>query len=56
MFDLYEAFHTAFELIVTLDAQLLEIVLLSLWVSLTAVAIASLMGFAAGGAQEIIHY
>ena len=56
MFDLYEAFHTAFELIVTLDAQLLEIVLLSLWVSLTAVAIASLMGFALGGALAVYRF
>jgi tungstate transport system permease protein len=56
MFDLYDAFHTAFELIVTLNAQLLEIVLLSLWVSLTAVAVASLMGFAAGGALAVYRF
>ena len=56
MFDLYDAFHTAFELIVTLNAQLLEIVLLSLWVSLTAVAIASLMGFALGGALAVYRF
>lgn len=56
MFDLYEAFRTAVELIVTLSPQLIEIVLLSLWVSLTAVVIASLLGFALGGALAVYRF
>ena len=56
MADLTEAFHTALRLIATLDPQLLGIVLLSLKVSLTAVAIASLIGFALGGALAVYRF
>jgi tungstate transport system permease protein len=50
MADFLQAFHTAVRLIVTLDPRLVEIVLLSLKVSLLAVAIASTIGFAVGAA------
>ena len=56
MTDLIEAFHTALRLIATLDPDLLGIVLLSLRVSLTAVAIASLIGFALGGALAVYRF
>ena len=56
MTELTEAFHTALQLIVTLDSNLLGIVLLSLRVSLTAVAIASLIGFALGGALAVYRF
>ena len=48
-----DAFHTALRLIATLDPQLIEIVLLSLQVSLLAVVAASLIGFALGGALAV---
>src|SRR5439155_3398140 len=53
MADLTEAFHTALHLIATLDPELIGIVLLSLKVSLTAVAIASVIGFALGGTLAV---
>jgi tungstate transport system permease protein len=56
MTELTEAFHTALQLIVTFDSKLLGIVLLSLKVSLTAVAIASLIGFALGGALAVYRF
>jgi tungstate transport system permease protein len=56
MTELTEAFPTALQLIVTLDSKLLGIVLLSLKVSLTAVAIASLIGFALGGALAVYRF
>ena len=56
MTELTEAFHTALQLIITLDSKLLGIVLLSLKVSLTAVAIASLIGFALGGALAVYRF
>ena len=56
MTELTEAFHTALQLIVTVDSKLLGIVLLSLKVSLTAVAIASLIGFALGGALAVYRF
>jgi tungstate transport system permease protein len=56
MADLTEAFHTALRLIATLDPKLVGIVLLSLKVSLTAVAIASLIGFALGGALAVYRF
>jgi tungstate transport system permease protein len=46
MLDLSQAFHAALRQIATLDPQLLEIIGLSLKVTLTAVALASLIGFA----------
>lgn len=51
-----DAFHTALRLIATLDPQLIEIVLLSLQVSLLAVAVASLIGFALGGALAVYRF
>ena len=56
MTDLIEAFQTALSLIVTLNPDLVEIVILSLKVSLTAVAIASLLGFAIGGALAVYRF
>src|SRR5918996_1787783 len=56
MGDLTEAFHTALRLIGTLDPNLIGIVLLSLKVSLTAVVIASLIGFALGGALAVYRF
>ncbi len=56
MTDLTQAFQTALQLIATLDPRLLGIVLLSLKVSLTAVAIASLIGFALGGALAVYRF
>jgi tungstate transport system permease protein len=56
MTDFIEAFHTALRLIVTGDPQLIEIILLSLKVSLTAVVIASLLGFAIGGALAVYRF
>src|SRR6185437_10425511 len=51
--DLIEAFHTALRLIATLDPGLIEIVVLSLQVSLLAVILASLIGFPLGGALAV---
>ena len=56
MADFLQAFHTALSLIVTLDPRLVEIVLLSLRVSLLAVAIASAIGFALGGALAVYRF
>jgi tungstate transport system permease protein len=56
MSDLLQAFRTALKLIVTLDPSLIEIVLLSLRVSLFAVAIASAIGFALGGALAVYRF
>ena len=51
-----DALHTALRLIATLDPQLIEIVLLSLQVSLLAVVAASLIGFALGGALAVYRF
>jgi tungstate transport system permease protein len=56
MADFLQAFHTALRLIVTFDPDLVEIVLLSLRVSLFAVAIASIIGFALGGALAVYRF
>ena len=56
MTDFLQAFHTALSLVVTLDPRLVEIVLLSLKVSLLAVVIASLAGFALGGALAVYRF
>jgi len=56
MTDIIDAFRTALGLIVTLDPDLVEILILSLKVSLTAVAIASLLGFAIGGALAVYRF
>ena len=54
--DLIEAFHTALRLIATLDPGLIEIVVLSLQVSLLAVILASLIGFPLGGALAVYRF
>jgi tungstate transport system permease protein len=56
MLDLSQAFSSAVRQIVTLDPQLLEIIALSLKVTLTAVAIATLLGFAAGGVLAVYRF
>jgi len=50
---MFEALTTAFALLVALDPKLVEIVLLSLRVSLSAVAIAALMGLPLGAAIAV---
>lgn len=56
MLDLSEAFHAALRQISVLDPQLIEIVGLSLKVTLTAVAIATIMGLALGGALAVYRF
>jgi tungstate transport system permease protein len=56
MADLLQAFHTAARLIVTLDPRLVEIVLLSVKVSLLAVVVASAIGFVLGGALAVYRF
>ena len=56
MTDFIDAFRRAVGLIVTLDPSLVEILILSLKVSLSAVAIASLLGFAMGGALAVYRF
>ena len=55
MGDFTEAVRTAAHLIVSLDAELREIVLLSLGVSLSAVAIAALIGLPLGAAIALVR-
>jgi tungstate transport system permease protein len=56
MADLIAASHTALRLIVTLDPSLIEIVMLSLQVSLLAVILASAIGFPLGGALAVYRF
>jgi tungstate transport system permease protein len=56
MLDLSQAFASALWQIVTLDPQLLQIIALSLKVTLTAVAVATLLGFAAGGVLAVYRF
>jgi len=56
MSDLTLAFARAFELIGTLDAELVEIVALSLQVSLAAVAIAAVAGLPLGAALAVERF
>jgi tungstate transport system permease protein len=56
MTDFLDAFRTALGLIVTADPRLVEIILLSLKVSLSAVIVASLLGFAIGGALAVYRF
>jgi tungstate transport system permease protein len=56
MLDLSEAFRAALRQIATLDPQLIEIIGLSLKVTLTAVAIATLIGFAVGGVLAVYRF
>jgi tungstate transport system permease protein len=56
MTDVIDAFRKALGLIVTLDPNLVEILILSLKVTLSAVAIATLLGFAIGGALAVYRF
>src|SRR6476469_5862165 len=56
MLDLPQAFASALRQIATLDPQLIEIIGLSLKVTLTAVAIATLLGFAVGGVLAVYRF
>jgi tungstate transport system permease protein len=56
MLDLPQAFASALRQIVALDPQLLEIIALSLKVTLTAVTIATLLGFAVGGVLAVYRF
>jgi tungstate transport system permease protein len=56
MGEFYAALLTAIELIVNLDADLAEIVLLSLQVSLTAVGLAALIGLPMGAAIALQRF
>ncbi len=56
MADITDAFKTALGLIVSLDPSLVEILFLSLKVSFSAVAIASALGFAIGGALAVYRF
>ena len=56
MNELSQAFGTALSLLVGLDAQLLEIIGLSLRVSLTALLLASLVGLPLGGALAVFRF
>jgi tungstate transport system permease protein len=56
MLDFSQAFASALWQIVTLDPQLLQIIALSLKVTLTAVAIATLLGLAAGGVLAVYRF
>ena len=56
MLDFSEAFRAALWQIATLDPQLIEIIGLSLKVTLIAVAIATLIGFALGGVLAVYRF
>lgn len=56
MQDFFQAFRLAAELVLTADADLLEIIGLSLRVSLTALVISSMIGFPLGAAAGIWRF
>lgn len=56
MFEFFSAFKTAFALIAGFDSELLHIVALSLSVSLSAVAIAALIGLPLGAAVALWRF
>jgi tungstate transport system permease protein len=56
MLHLSQAFHDALWQIAILDPQLLEIIGLSLKVTLTAVVLATLIGFAVGGVLAVYRF
>lgn len=56
MNDITEAFATAFQLLVTFDSDLVEIVGLSLRVSLSAVAMAVVIGLPLGAALALLRF
>jgi tungstate transport system permease protein len=56
MTDFIDAFRRTVDLIIALDPNLVEILILSLKVSLSAVAIASLFGFVIGGTLAVYSF
>ena len=56
MLDLSAAFNAALGQIAALDPQLIEIIGLSLKVTITAVSIATIMGFAVGGVLAVYRF
>lgn len=56
MGEITEAFTTAFDLLVRLDPQLMEIVRLSLEVSLTALVLASVVGLPLGALLAVVRF
>lgn len=56
MQDVGEAFRLAFQLVWTGDADLLEIIVLSLQVSLTATVFTGLIGFSMGAALAVMRF
>ena len=56
MADIYEAFLTAFRLILSFDRDLAEIILLSLEVSGIAVLLAALIGLPLGAAVALFRF
>lgn len=56
MHDVYGAFLTAVTLVARLDADLVEIVLLSLGVSISAVILATLVGLPAGACLALLRF
>jgi tungstate transport system permease protein len=56
MNDISQAIHTSFTLLIQLDTGLVEIVRLSLAVSLSAVGLASLIGLPLGGAIALFRF
>jgi len=56
MNEVSEGFRTAFSMLVGLDPQLVEIVALSLQVTLSALAIASVIAFPVGGALALLRF
>jgi tungstate transport system permease protein len=56
MLDITEALRAALRQIVNLDPQLIQIIALSLKVTLSAVAIATIIGFAVGGVLAVYRF
>jgi len=56
MLDIAEALRAALRQIVNLDPQLIQIIALSLKVTLSAVAIAAIVGFAIGGVLAVYRF
>lgn len=56
MLDLADAFRAALRQIVNLDPQLIQIIVLSLKVTLSSVSFASIIGFAVGGTLAVYRF
>ena len=56
MTDITQAFVTALQLLITFDSNLVEIVTLSMQVSLSAVALAVLIGLPLGAALALFNF